>query len=381
MTRPRRSPFRTFRRLGRWVARGLTPGGQAMLLALLATSAGGGVLSSPLYLLASALLAVLLVSAGVGYWWRPRLAVRTAAPQVATVDQPMTVEVELTNRGPRPVHDLTVALVEGGPWSCTAAGLRRRHLACGERWAASHPLRPTRRGVHRLPQLHAWTGFPFFLLRTGGPVVLGREVIVVPEAKCADQFDLWRQAGRESSEAASARSGGRMGEYAGSREYESGMVVRRWDYASWARLGRPVVREFDHPAALSVGLLVAGGATASGFERCLAWARGLADQVDRQGGLLAWLGLPTGATDLAATPAHQRRLVLDRSIALAQPTSGPARWRWPPEVSLDLMLVVAEVWTEELTQYCRGASEAGVAITRIMVGNEVAEGQMLLEGR
>ena len=33
-------------------------------------------------------------------------------------------------------------------------------------------------------------------------------------------------------------------EYIGNREYQEGMPVRRWDYSSWARTGKPIVREY-----------------------------------------------------------------------------------------------------------------------------------------
>ncbi len=45
-------------------------------------------------------------------------------------------------------------------------------------------------------------------------------------------------------------------DYTGSREYQVGMPVRRWDFTSWARLGRPIVREFQSPSIQLVTLIV-----------------------------------------------------------------------------------------------------------------------------
>jgi uncharacterized protein (DUF58 family) len=45
-------------------------------------------------------------------------------------------------------------------------------------------------------------------------------------------------------------------DYTGSREYQVGMPVRRWDFASWARLGRPIIREFQSPSVQLVTLIV-----------------------------------------------------------------------------------------------------------------------------
>ena len=49
---------------------------------------------------------------------------------------------------------------------------------------------------------------------------------------------------------------GDSSEYLGSRDYQPGMRVRRWDYRSWARLGRPVVREYEEPQRKSIVLIV-----------------------------------------------------------------------------------------------------------------------------
>ena len=47
-------------------------------------------------------------------------------------------------------------------------------------------------------------------------------------------------------------------EYVGNREYQVGMPVRRWDYSSWARTGKPTVREFREYQRGSAVLFVDG---------------------------------------------------------------------------------------------------------------------------
>ncbi len=85
---------------------------------------------------------------------------------------------------------------------------------------------------------------------------------------------------------ASMKSSLLMNDYVGSREYQIGMPVRRWDFASWARLGKPAVREF---AGHSDTLLVIVVDTSSphhrfqldeAYESALSTAAGLIDQFD-----------------------------------------------------------------------------------------------------
>jgi uncharacterized protein (DUF58 family) len=72
------------------------------------------------------------------------------------------------------------------------------------------------------------------------------ELIVTPDFQRLSEQDFFRfvaQAGH--GDASSLAAGDTSHEYCGSREYVPGAAVRRWDYSSWARLGRPIVREYS----------------------------------------------------------------------------------------------------------------------------------------
>ena len=68
------------------------------------------------------------------------------------------------------------------------------------------------------------------------------------------------------------------------------MPVRRWDFSSWARLGRPIIREFQSPSIQSVTLIVdtslgptaAGDAPDATLERLLSLAATLIGELTRK---------------------------------------------------------------------------------------------------
>jgi uncharacterized protein (DUF58 family) len=118
-------------------------------------------------------------------------------------------------------------------------------------------VRPLRRGLHKLPRLRATTLFPFHLVRITTSWAIEQEMLILPFYRRLSSCNLAQVAhGLSRGDACAARSVGLTGEYIGSREYQPGMAVRRWDYPSWARLGQPVVREFSKPQEPSVAVVL-----------------------------------------------------------------------------------------------------------------------------
>jgi uncharacterized protein (DUF58 family) len=81
--------------------------------------------------------------------------------------------------------------------------------------------------------------------------------LILPFYHRLRSFDLMQSVAHLSrGQSLFAPTVGMTGEYVGSREYQPGLAVRKWDYASWARLGQPVVREFCEPRHPSVAVML-----------------------------------------------------------------------------------------------------------------------------
>ena len=129
-------------------------------------------------------------------------------------------------------------------------------LRPGERQDYVAQLRFQRRGIHRLPPLVIESTFPFYLFRWRRKLDLQTEVAVTPIPLQEDQDQTARRVLTSVGNWAKKLLAGEASEYAGSREYLVGMTVRRWDFASWARLGKPIVREFKAPSVRSMNVIV-----------------------------------------------------------------------------------------------------------------------------
>lgn len=106
-------------------------------------------------------------------------------------------------------------------------------------------LRPRRRGVFPLPRLKVTSEFPLNLFRRSWELNIQGEIIAYPRyAPLASMRSASEAAGYAGERISDSLLAGQSTDYSGSREYQPGVSVRRWDYASWARVGSPAVREF-----------------------------------------------------------------------------------------------------------------------------------------
>ena len=94
-------------------------------------------------------------------------------------------------------------------------------------------------------------------MRRRETISLGQSAIILPFYKPLRSFQLTRSAPNLTRGTALAfHTIGMNGEYVGSREYQPGIPVRKWDYPSWARLGQPVVREYCDPRYPSAAVVL-----------------------------------------------------------------------------------------------------------------------------
>ncbi|PRP93014.1 hypothetical protein ENSA5_45750 [Enhygromyxa salina] len=187
-----------------------------------------------------------------------------------------------------------------------------------------------RRGLHPLPKAVVATRFPFglFVKRRELP---GRErVLVYPRIHPVDATAL-EEARAGQGEARGARD--RAGEFFGLAEYRQGQELRRIHWPATARLGKPVVREFEaRGEAERILILPPGVAGERSFEAAI---EELASQVVallREGRIAT--GLRYG-DELVVEPGtgsgHERRLLeflalvgLERAPGPTPATSGEA---------------------------------------------------------
>jgi len=113
-----------------------------------------------------------------------------------------------------------------------------------------------RRGLYRFPDVVAFTAFPFDLVRIAAGRLTGSHVLVLPSFHRLGSFQLATGERHQPGGVLLSSHVGECPEYVGNREYVPGEPIRRLDFRAWARLGTPVVKEYQEEYFSRVALVL-----------------------------------------------------------------------------------------------------------------------------
>ncbi|MEO1615302.1 MAG: DUF58 domain-containing protein [Planctomycetota bacterium] len=211
---------------------------------------------------------VAMLGAGflINRFMRPSLRLSLSLPRSSVAGQAFSVNARLENKRILPALNLRIGWQREG-----AREVFRSRIP--EAWEASPPvaievlrgkdvmhwhgqMRFETRGIHELPNFQVTSSFPFHLFHFRKGIETKTKIAITPAPLSTDHDPTSRVMLAAIGEWAKRLVVGSPVEYVGNREYEVGMPVRRWDFASWARLGRPIVREYQSPSIQSVTLVI-----------------------------------------------------------------------------------------------------------------------------
>lgn len=283
---PRRPLLRLFRlvhRAGRWVRRHLTPAGQVLLGATLTAGALGvdtrQSLAYQVFALGAALLLCALVLAALQ---RGRITVRRRLPALATAGQPFTYSLQLQAAGfslapgGAVMDELTVRYPSVREYRRRAPPGQRPRRWLDRKWGyprfvelARHatgaavpevPLpadaggaatevrvtaTPLRRGLLHFEQTRLARPEVLGLVRSLHRAPAPGRLLVLPRRYRVPPLDLPGQRREQPGGVAFSGHVGESEEFVATRDYRPGDPVRRIHWRGWARIGRPVVREYQ----------------------------------------------------------------------------------------------------------------------------------------
>lgn len=197
-----------------------------------------------LHLLFGAMLGFITLSGWLSERVLRQLEIRRRTPRGVTVDKPLRITYNVTNRK-RWFPTLAVDLIETGLPEPAFIG----RIGAGESVVVGSKNQFVQRGVFPLETLTLSTSFPFGLFTKERDVPLPGELVIWPRSDrrvrlSAPPGGRGRPQFSDSSEGApSAR-----GEYRGLREYRVGDDPRDIHWRTTAKLGTPVTREYDYEA-------------------------------------------------------------------------------------------------------------------------------------
>jgi uncharacterized protein (DUF58 family) len=237
-----------------------------MLIAGIAVSALTGAVSkeAPIYQLCVALILLELVASAVGSllrWWCvfgwTRLSITGRLPERVSVGQPVSGTFTITNSGWMPTYDLSLACLRPpASWKSSPSPEIAAHLGGGESVELTVRLTPLQRGLFTLPPLRLFTTFPFNLFRNELGRRAAEAILVLPWFPPLTRLELEVGNRYQPGGLALTSEIGESPEYIGNREYVPGDAARRIDFRSWARLTKPVVKEYQEEYYGRIALLL-----------------------------------------------------------------------------------------------------------------------------
>lgn len=236
-----------------------TRAGKLLIFAFFLSALPGAITDEvPMYCVPVSLLALVLVMSGMGSVFRwSRIKVQAQWPDRVAAGSPVSVRVQLTNAGWIPVYDLAVACFGPPPgWEFVRDEMTIATLRRGDSAGLTIQLIPWQRGVYRLPPVRAFSTFPFHLFRNEVGRAESATVLVLPKFHELTSMNLEISNRHQPGGVALTSHVGDSPEYIGNRDYMPGDALRRIDFRSWARLARPVVREYQDEYYCRIALVL-----------------------------------------------------------------------------------------------------------------------------
>lgn len=272
--------------------------------------------SNLLYLLVGAMMGFIAVSGWLSEQVIWGVEVRALPPRAVTAGSPGRVAYEIRNRNRRTPTYAVELIPPAGTGGFTPM-VRPGH-AVVVRTDRTFP----HRGVVPLERVRIATSFPFGLFVKERTVRVSGEVVVWPRRDRKVREALADAAGRRGRAALGGGSAGARGEFRGLREYRPGDDPRDVHWRSSARLGEPLVREYEQDTAPSTWIgLDLGGPPGDRAEVAVEMAATLADRAVARGDRV---GLVTSDVEIRPGPGRpQLERIMDALARASFRTDAP----------------------------------------------------------
>jgi uncharacterized protein (DUF58 family) len=381
-----------------------TRAGKLLIAAFCLSTLPGAITDEvPLYVVPVALLALVLVVSSIGSIFRMvsaieeifrivfsiksifRLAkcqLRVQWPDRVSAGQTVTLMATVTNVGWLPVYDLAVACFSPpDAWEPVRDELTVAALGRGESVTLPVKLIAWQRGLYRLPLVRAFSTFPFHLFRNEVTVCPGASILVLPQFRELQEVRLEAGDRHQPGGIAYSSQVGESPEYIGNRDYVPGDALRRIDFRSWARLARPIVREYQDEYYSRIALVMdtyvaprrrAGRKGFADFEAAISLTAAIAEAVSRSEALIdifaAWPELHVFRTGRNTTPFEH---ILEILAGIGPCRSNPFE-HLTPALSEQMPHIASFVgvfltWDESRRQLCRRALEANCRVKVVLI--------------
>ena len=269
----------------------LTPTGQALVLLWIVSAGQGAVedLALPIYHIWAFLTLTLGVAWVLSWVSVPKLRLVRRHLHPISAGETLVFEVEIANLSRRTAYALTVMECNLPPGIRPVPDWQPEvlpRLGPGEKAVLSMRLYAARRGAYTLRGLYGVSAFHLGLCRGWCRSPQATSFLVYPAFTTPASFPVPEGRQYQPGGILMSSNVGDSSEFMHTREYRAGDNPRHVHWASWARLGKPIVKVYQEEYFVRLALVIDTQATtetdAAAFEATISVAAGIADALSRR---------------------------------------------------------------------------------------------------
>lgn len=255
-------------------------------IVLLSTSVSLFTFQLKAYILWSGLLSICFCSMVMSRLARAKLELEVEVPERVKHGQEFRVEVLATNVGKRLARDLRVRYPTPRHVEAKAPMPFLSALEPSQSHRFSQTFIPRRRGAYRLQDLVQENCYPYGLWQDVKNHPIERSFLVYPKYQPLRELDIPVGMKYQPGGLALTSYLGDSTEFLSTREFRLGDPLRHIHWRSWARLGKPIVKEYGEEyfcrLALIVDTVLPEEASYNALEQSISLAAAITDYLSRE---------------------------------------------------------------------------------------------------
>lgn len=265
----------------------LTPAGQALFwILLVSTSISLFSFIVRAYVLWCSLISICLISIIFSRLGRVRLEVEVNAPDRVRCDQEFEISIHALNATKKASRNIRLHFWLPSGLSPKEEVRYIPQIDPGRSASFAQSVHPTKRGAYLLNHLLQESCYPFGLWRDSFNVKFEQTILVYPSYHPLRELELPVSMRYQPGGIALTSYLGDSTEFMATREFRSGDPIRHIHWRSWARLGKPIVKEYGEEyfcrLALVIDTVLPQPTVKSPLESSISLAAAITDYLSRQ---------------------------------------------------------------------------------------------------
>ncbi len=261
----------------------LSPNGRTYLICMLFSAPLSFVaLNTTVYMFLTMIVSTVTISYFFNFFYRPKVDVIRNLPSIIEAETAVIYQAKIINHRKRNFYSLRVKELF---WSTKTDYPEREILEIikpNEEKIIKITLSIEKRGLYYSDGVVVSSSFPFSLFNWGKFIKIPAKLTVFPKYTRLETFDL--SLGRKFQPGGIALSSniGESTEFIGTREFVFGDNPRHIHWRSWAKLDKPVVKEFQEEYFTRLALVIDNQTSnVDNFEKGLSMSASIADYLSR----------------------------------------------------------------------------------------------------